>query len=62
MKKYNRVRAVISLDAIEHNFEEMRRNIAPDTKMIAVIKANAYGHGAVQQTSYYQPYKTNLNE
>ena len=56
MKKYNRVRAVISLDAIEHNFEEMRRNIAPDTKMIAVIKANAYGHGAVQIAHMVEKY------
>ncbi len=46
MKKNNRVKAVISLDAIEQNFREMRKNIAKDTKMIAVIKADAYGHGA----------------
>lgn len=25
----------------------MRKNISPDTKMIAVIKADGYGHGAV---------------
>ena len=48
MEKCNRVKAVISLDAVEHNFHEMRKNIAQDTKMIAVVKANAYGHGAVQ--------------
>lgn len=44
------------MDAIEHNFEEMRRNIAPDTKMIAVIKANAYGHGAVQIAHMVEKY------
>ena len=48
MEKCNRVKAVISLDAVEENFRQMRKNIASDTKMIAVIKANAYGHGAVQ--------------
>ena len=37
MKKNNRVKAVISLDAIEQNFREMRKNIAKDTRMIAVI-------------------------
>lgn len=47
MKKYTRAKAVISLDAIKHNFEEMRKNIKPDTKIIAVIKADGYGHGAV---------------
>ena len=47
MNKNSRVKAVISLDAIEQNFREMRKNIAEDTKMIAVVKADAYGHGAV---------------
>lgn len=46
MKKYSRVRAEISLDAIEHNFKEMKKNIREGTKIIAVIKADAYGHGA----------------
>ena len=46
MEKNNRVKAVISLDAVEQNFREMRKNIAEDTKMIAVVKADAYGHGA----------------
>lgn len=48
MNKYDRVKAVVSLDAVAHNFREMRKNIAADTKMIAVVKADAYGHGAVQ--------------
>lgn len=46
MEKYSRVKAVVSLDAIAHNFEEMRKNIKKDTKMIAVVKADGYGHGA----------------
>ena len=46
MNKNSRVKAVISLDAVEQNFREMRKNIAEDTKMIAVVKADAYGHGA----------------
>ena len=47
MKKDSRVKAIISLDAVEHNFREMRKNIAEETKMIAVIKADAYGHGSI---------------
>lgn len=56
MEKCNRVKAVISLDAVEHNFHEMRKNIVQDTKMIAVVKANAYGHGAVQIAHLIQNY------
>lgn len=48
MKKYSRVCARVNLDAIEYNMEMMRRNLHPDTKMIAVVKTDAYGHGAVQ--------------
>ena len=46
MKKYDRVKAMISLDAIAHNFQEMHKKIKPGTKIIAVIKADGYGHGA----------------
>lgn len=46
MKKYSRAKAVISLDAIAHNFEEMKKQLADGTKMVAVIKADGYGHGA----------------
>ena len=46
MKKYDRIKAVVSLDAINNNFREMRKNIKKDTKIIAVIKADGYGHGA----------------
>ena len=46
MKKHSRVKAVVSLDAIAHNFSEMRKNIQKDTKIIAVLKADGYGHGA----------------
>ena len=27
MKKYERVKALVSLDAIAHNFEEMHKNV-----------------------------------
>ena len=47
MEKYSRIKALISLDAIRYNFEQMKKNIKAGTKIIAVIKADAYGHGAV---------------
>lgn len=47
MKIYNRLRAVIDLDAVMYNMEMMRANINDDTKVIAVIKMDGYGHGAI---------------
>jgi alanine racemase len=40
------VRARIDLKALQHNFA-LARQAAPNSKLMAVIKANAYGHGAV---------------
>ena len=40
--------AEINLSAIRHNFTEIRRHIQPTAKLCAVVKANAYGHGAVE--------------
>ncbi len=44
---YFRVCANISLDAIRDNIEKGRALLAPGTKMMGVVKADAYGHGAV---------------
>lgn len=37
----------ISLDALRHNVQQIRR-IAPNTSILAMVKANAYGHGLVE--------------
>ena len=47
MNSYSRTYVTVDLDAIAYNFESMRKNIREGTQMIAVIKADAYGHGAV---------------
>lgn len=47
MNEYYRVEARINLDAICNNIDEVRRNINDNTKIMAVIKADGYGHGAV---------------
>lgn len=44
---YRPTRAEIDLDALRSNFEELRRRQPADMKMLACVKANAYGHGAV---------------
>lgn len=48
MNKYSRVHAEIDLDAILYNMESMRKKISEHTKIMAVIKADGYGHGAVE--------------
>lgn len=40
--------AEINLDAIRHNLTAIRRHVNPATKLCAVVKANAYGHGALE--------------
>lgn len=47
MEKY-RVYAGIDLKAVRMNMESMHRNLKEGTKMAAVIKADAYGHGALE--------------
>ncbi|MBQ6298407.1 MAG: alanine racemase [Selenomonadaceae bacterium] len=42
------VYAEIDLNAIRHNLTEIRRHINPASKLCAVVKANAYGHGAIE--------------
>lgn len=44
----NRVRADIDLDAVLYNMESMHKKLKPGTKIAAVVKADAYGHGAVE--------------
>jgi len=40
--------AEVDLDAIAHNARELKRLIGEKTELMAVVKANGYGHGAVQ--------------
>jgi alanine racemase len=56
MKSYIRVCAEINLDAVAYNFKSMKENLSPDTKMIAVVKTDAYGHGAIPIARMVQEY------
>lgn len=40
-------RSVIDLGALTHNLQHLRTYLAPTCRVIGVVKANAYGHGAV---------------
>ena len=54
-KGYERVRADISLDAILANMESMKRNLKEGVQITAVLKTNAYGHGAVEIAKVLEP-------
>ena len=54
MSDYLRCWAEISLSAIGHNIEEVRKRLAPGVRLLAVIKADAYGHGAVRVGKYLE--------
>ena len=45
--KYYRVYASVNLDNIYANMKELKDNTANGTQMVAVIKTDGYGHGAV---------------
>ncbi len=52
MKHAYRACAEISLDALAYNVRSIRQVIGEDTGLMCVIKANAYGHGAVTLAHY----------
>lgn len=55
MKKYRRVQADIDLDAVMFNFVQMSKHLPEDVKIMAVVKTDAYGHGAVPIARFLEP-------
>ncbi|WP_297960263.1 alanine racemase [uncultured Ruminococcus sp.] len=49
--------ANIDLDAAEHNYNIIREQLKPETKICCVVKANGYGHGSVQLSRFYESMK-----
>ncbi|MBQ9228188.1 MAG: alanine racemase [Eubacterium sp.] len=45
---YFRTYATIDLDALEYNVSQVRSKLPQGVRLLGVIKANAYGHGAVE--------------
>ena len=37
----------VNLDSLAHNVQEFKKNIDKDTKLLGIVKADAYGHGCV---------------
>lgn len=49
-----RTEAAIDLDAAEHNFNVTRAKLPQNVKLLCVIKADAYGHGAVELAKLFE--------
>lgn len=49
-----RVCARINLKAVDENFRVMKKNLLHGEKICAVVKTNAYGHGAVRIAAYIE--------
>lgn len=48
MNGYHRVSAEIDTSALLHNISQVRKKVGKNVKIMPVIKANAYGHGAAE--------------
>lgn len=46
-KEYFRTYASVDISAIEHNLSEVKSKLNKDVLSLAIVKADAYGHGAV---------------
>ena len=55
MNTPSRIYVSVDLDAVSYNLESMKRNIHKDTKIIAVLKADGYGHGALPIAEHIEP-------
>ena len=51
---YFRTEAAIDLDTAEHNFNITRAKLPENVKLLCVIKADAYGHGAVPLAKLFE--------
>ena len=56
MKQHNRVCATVDLDAVSHNMEQMRERLGGKASLIAVVKADGYGHGAIPIAEMFEEY------
>ena len=56
MAHYNRVYAQINKNSILENIKEIKKSLENDVKLMPVIKADAYGHGALEVAKLLVPY------
>lgn len=60
IKSYNRAVALISLKNARHNYNEIKSKLNSNVKICCVVKANAYGHGAVELSKLYESLGANF--
>ncbi len=46
--------AIVDLDALSENIRQVRKALAPGREVLAVVKAEAYGHGAVEASRVFR--------
>ena len=46
--------AYVNLDNIVHNYKQIKKSLKKNTKFLGVVKADAYGHGAIEVASILQ--------
>ena len=49
-----RVVAEVSIEAIKHNYHEIRKLIPHSTGIMGIVKADGYGHGAAEIANILQ--------
>lgn len=54
MREYTRIAAFVNLKAVEANLEAVKAGLHADTKVAAVVKTDAYGHGAAELAKYLE--------
>lgn len=54
LEENKRTWADVKLSAIEQNYNSMRAKLPKDCKFMGVVKADAYGHGAVEIAGYLE--------
>jgi alanine racemase len=47
LRQNHRAWVEVDLSAIKHNVRQLKRGLAPDVDLMAIVKADAYGHGAI---------------
>lgn len=56
-QKNGRITAYIHLDRVAENFRNMKENLKEGVQMVAVVKTDGYGHGAVPIAKLVEPYE-----
>ena len=56
MEHLRTTRAEINLDNLKYNIGVLRQELGPEVEPMAIIKADAYGHGAVMMMGYMMKY------